>query len=298
MGAGPWTEKDWKEYSEKRIEGKSADKIYTSTTVKAEFDPKGIKVRESCDGPDHPNSNAILIGLDVTGSMYDILESTAKKLGDLVKEVLERKPISDPQIMFAAIGDSVYDDHPFQITQFESDIRIAEQLTQLYFEKGGGPNDFESYPLAWYFAARHTAIDCFEKRGTKGFLFTMGDDCYPDKLTKNEIQTIFGDTVQADIPVTELLDEVNRKYEVFLLILDRYGDRIRIEKWRELMGQRVIKVSDHTKIPEVIVSILETMSGKDTTEVIESWDGSTSVVVKDAISGLTAVSSKNDLVEF
>ena len=43
------------------------------------------------------------------------------------------------------------------------------------------------------------------------------------ELTKSEIQNIFGDTVEADIPVDELLDEVNRKYEVFHLILDRYG---------------------------------------------------------------------------
>lgn len=299
MGAGSWTSKDWKDYSEKKIEGKSATHIYTSKTIKPAFDPKGIKVRESCDGPDHPNSNAIIIGLDVTGSMWDILESTAKKLGVLVQEILERKPVSDPQIMFAAIGDSVYDDHPFQVTQFESDIRIAEQLTQLYFEKGGGPNDFESYPLTWYFAARHTTIDCFEKRGTKGFIFTMGDDCYPDKLTKEEIQTIFGDTVQSDIPIKELLDEVNRKYEVFHLVLDRgRRDCSDIEKWRELMGQRVIKVPDHTKVPEVIVSILETMSGKNVETVAESWDGSTSVVIKNAISGLTSVSSTSELVTF
>lgn len=298
MGAGSWTSKDWEKYSEKKIEGRSAESIYTATYMKDAYNPKGVDVRESCDGPDHPSSNAIIIGLDVTGSMHDILESTAKKLGVLVHEVYERKPIIDPQIMFCAIGDSDYDECPFQVTQFESDIRIAEQLTELYFERGGGPNHFESYPLAWYFAARHTAIDCFEKRGKKGFLFTMGDDCYPDKLTKEEIRSIFGDVVQTDISVTELLDEVNRKYEVFHLILDRRGDSSNIKKWHELMGQRVIRVTDHTKIPEVIVSIFETMGGKDVDSVAASWDGSTAVVVLDALNGLTATSTSSDLVTF
>ena len=146
MGCGSWTPRDWDTYSKSSIAGKSAAGIYTSRSVKPEFDPKGIPMRESRDSDDHPNSNAIIIGLDVTGSMSDILEGVAKKLNVLVTEILDRKPVTDPQIMFNAIGDAMCDSTPFQATQFESDIRIAEQLTQLYFERGGGGNMFESYP--------------------------------------------------------------------------------------------------------------------------------------------------------
>lgn len=146
MGCGSWTPHDWDSYSKSSIAGKSAAGIYTSKMMKAEFDPKDIPVRESRDSADHPNSNAIIIGLDVTGSMSDILEGVAKKLNVLVSEILDRKPVTDPQIMFNAIGDAMCDTTPFQATQFESDIRIAEQLTQLYFERGGGGNGFESYP--------------------------------------------------------------------------------------------------------------------------------------------------------
>lgn len=298
MGGGSWTSHDWDNYSKSTISGRSAAAIYTSRSMKSEFDPKNVAVRESRDGNDHPLSNAIIVGLDVTGSMSDILESVAKKLGVLVTEILDRKPVTDPQIMFNAIGDAMCDSSPFQATQFESDIRIAEQLTQLYFEKGGGGNGFESYPLAWYFAARHTDIDCFNKRGQKGFIFTMGDDCYPTKLTKREIEEIFGDTIEADIHTEELLAEVNRKYEVFHLILDRHGDSSRIDRWRDLLGERAIKVSDYTKVPEIIVSILETMGGKSVDTVAASWDGTTSLVVKEALDGLKGVTAKSDLVEF
>ena len=299
MGGGSWTPQDWNRVSSSTIRGKSASQIYSSTTVKKDFDPKAVTVRESRDSADHPESTAIIVGLDVTGSMSDILTGVANKLNVLVTETLDRKPVTDPQIMFNAIGDAMCDYHPFQTTQFESDIRIAEQLTQLYFEQGGGGNGFESYPLAWYFAARHTDIDCFNKRGKKGFLFTMGDDCYPKKITKREVAEIFGDTISEDITAEALLAEVNRKYEVFHLVLDRHNyDSSRIQNWRDLMGERVIKVPDYTKIPEIIVSILETMGGKDVDAVADSWDGSTAMVVKTALNGLKSVTAQNSLVEF
>lgn len=303
MGGGSWTSQDWTKYSSSKISGKSATSIYSRSGIKAEFDPKGVSIWESRDSEEHPESNAIIIGLDVTGSMSDILKGVADKLGILVQEILDRKPISDPQIMFCAIGDAMCDNVPFQVTQFESDIRIAEQLTDLYFEQGGGGNFFESYPLAWYFAANHTDIDCFQKRGKKGFLFTMGDDCYPKKLTKREINDIFGDEVAEDIQTDALLSQVNRQYEVFHLVLDRDntwsgGDTSRIAEWRNLMGERVIKVNDYTKIPEIIVSILEVMGGKDVDTVAESWDGSTSLIVKDSLSGLTSSIKNSELVEF
>ena len=298
MGGGSWTAKDWTAYSRSTISGKTATGIYTSSTTKKEFDPKDIGIRESRDSADHPESNAIIIGLDVTGSMSDILEKVAKRLNVLVNEILDRQPVSDPQIMFNAIGDAMCDSSPFQATQFESDIRIAEQLTQLYFERGGGGNSFESYPLAWYFAANHTSIDCHEKRDKKGFLFTMGDDCYPTVIHRSEIKEVFGDDVSEDITAEALLAQVNRKYEVFHLVLDRHRNTSNIERWRDLMGERVIKVADSEKIPEIIVSILETMGGKDAETVAASWDGSTGLVVREALSGLTSVTANNALVKF
>lgn len=54
MGSGSWTSKDWNSYSKRTISGRSTAQIYSSTNVKSEFDPKNIKMRESCDGSDHP----------------------------------------------------------------------------------------------------------------------------------------------------------------------------------------------------------------------------------------------------
>lgn len=300
MGRGSWNYDDWKSYSSKRIHGRSTTGIYGAKGMPRKFDPYQV-IRESCDSPDHPDSTPIILGLDVTGSMSGILQVMAEKLGDLITEIYKRRPVTDPQVLFAAIGDSTCDHSPLQVTQFESDIRIASQLTEVYFERGGGGNRFESYPLAWYFAANKTKCDNYIKRKKKGFLFTFGDDGLPTHLTKEEIEDIFGDTVPQHIPLDQLAAQVNRQYEVFHFCMAQGGSHQHIDyrKWQEVIGERAILIQDYTKIPEIIVSILETYSGKEKEEIIRSWDGDTSVAVAEALSTLSpAKKAKKGLIQF
>jgi antitoxin component of MazEF toxin-antitoxin module len=267
--------------------------------MKTDFDPKGIKFRESCDSEEHPNSTPIILGLDVTGSMSSVLETVSKRLGDTITEIMDRKPVSDPQIMFAAFGDAVYDRAPLQVTQFESDIRIAEQLNDIYFERGGGGNGGESYALPWYFAARHTKIDSFDKHNKKGFIFTVGDECCLPTLTAEQVKKFIGDDLQADLTAEEILTEVSRKYEVYHLIVDPVCHQEPEKSWKKLLGKNCLMVENIEKIPEVIVSILELHAGKDVDDVVYSWDGSTQMVVRNAIKDLAVVNSNgNELVEF
>lgn len=83
--------------------------------------------------------------------------------------------------MFAAIGDVYTDEAPLQVTQFESDIRIAEQLRQLFFEGGGG-NDFKRY-LTFELAKEKIKTDAVEKHGKKVYLH-YGDDGVDPKLNQ------------------------------------------------------------------------------------------------------------------
>ena len=161
MGTGRWSERDWSNYSQRNIKGRErVEDIYRARRINPNLDPHGIKVRESCDSYDNPNSTPIIIGLDVTGSMGFILDNMAREgLRDLATDIYNKKPISDPHLMFMGIGDVKYDRAPLHVTQFEADIRIAEQLTQIYLEKGGGGNSCESYTLPWWFAAMHTKTD-------------------------------------------------------------------------------------------------------------------------------------------
>lgn len=298
MGSGRWSSSDWDAYSRTHIAGKKStsgyDGIYSASSLHKDLNPKGV-IRESRDSADNPNATPIMVFLDVTGSMSMVLDAMARTgLPTLATEIYNRKPVADPHILFGGIGDPYYDDAPLQVTQFEADIRIAEQLTKIWLEKGGGGNDFEGYALAWYFGAFKTSTDHFEKRGKKGYLFTVGDERPTPELTKGQILEVFGDEVQANMSAEQLLSAVTRQYEVFHIVVKegsgwRHDSKEVERQWRELLGQRVIFLDDHTKMGEVIVSTLQVMNGEDKAKVAASWDGSTSIVVAKALDSLTPI---------
>lgn len=298
MGSSRWSADDWTSYSS-TTKTKTADKIFTSKALKDSLNPYGVAIRESRDSTINPQSNAIIVGLDVTGSMGMLADVMAKEgLGVMVEEILKRKPVSDPHIMCMGIGDAYHDRAPLQVTQFEADITIAKQLEEIWIEKGGGANNFESYNLPWYFAAMHTSIDCFEKRNKKGYLFTIGDEEAPVKVLKTQIQTIFGDSVEQDYTTEQLLNMVSKMYHVYHIVVEegshaRYDLQGVMDSWVPLLGQRVLKLSDHKKLAEVVVSAIEVNEGKDVGSVVKSWSGSTSVVVSRALGDLTTTGTKS-----
>ncbi len=305
MGGGSWTPGDWDDFKSSATVNQTTGQAYTRqqifsrSNINPQFDPAQIKVRESVDSPDNPNSTPIIVVLDVTGSMGHIPEALIKDgLGTMATEIITRKPVSNPHIMFMAVGDAYTDRAPLQATQFEADIRVAEQLKELYLEGEGGGNGGESYYLPWYFAARKTAIDSFSKRGQKGLLFTIGDEPVHGALLKQHAKAIFGDDLESDISTKDLLRMVEERFEVFHLIIDHgQSNMAQLQKqWKDLMGERAIVVTDYTKVPEVIVSTLEIMAGKPTQDVVASWSGSTALVVKNAVGALTPTGKKSGVL--
>lgn len=284
MGSGHFDASAYRAFSA-TTRGKTTDEIYTSRSINKNLDPKGVKIRESRDSADHPNSTPIIIALDVTGSMGMIADVLAREgLGTLFTEILDRKPVTDPHVMFMAVGDANCDSAPLQVSQFEADNRIVEQLTQIYIEHGGGGNNFESYNLPWYFAAKHTEHDSIIKRGKRGYLFTVGDEEAPLALTPEQIEQFIGDKMEREQSTAEMLGECQRSYDVFHVIIQE-GDHARTrpkevkESWTKLLGQHVIPLADHKKLAETIVSTIEVVEGRDAKNVTSKFGS----VVYDAV---------------
>ena len=213
-------------------------------------------------------------------------------LDTTMREIYGRKPVTDPHVMVMAVGDAECDCAPLQATQFEADIRLAEQLKELWIEGGGGGNGGESYHLPWYFAAMKTSIDCFEKRGKKGYLFTIGDEPILTGIAKRNLRRVCGAGAEMDLSSPELLAMASRSYEVFHVVLTNAGfasinlDQV-LRTWEPLLGERVIHCDDHEKVAEVIVSAIQVSEGTDKDTVARSWTGSTAVTVAKAVKSLT-----------
>lgn len=286
MGNARWSAMDWAQHTEATA-GQSRTQIFTQSGIHPSLDPRRIQVRESLDSLANPRSTPIIIGVDETGSMGELAEIIIKHgLGTIMQEIYSRKPVTDPHIMCLALGDTYSDAAPLQATQFEASIVLAEQVKNFYLEGNGGPNAGESYTFAWWFAAHKTRCDAILKRHRKGYLFTIGDECPLSQITRAQVKTFTGVDPKSDVQTSDLLALVSKTWNVFHLIVSPVISQPVVQTWRSLLQQRAIEVSDHNRLAEVIISIIQIVEGYNTSEVVSSWKGGISDVVRHAVGSL------------
>ena len=199
-----------------RASVKSVQEAYKQTRLHPSLNPKGV-IRECVNNEEHPNTIPVILALDVTGSMGNACKEVAEALGIIMVDLY--KKFKDIEICIMGIGDLAYDDAPIQISQFESDIRIAEALDKVWMEHGGGGNTYESYTAAWYMALRHTKLDC-HKQGRKGIIITMGDEALNPYLPQKELEAVTGDSLQDDVETPDLYEEASKKFDIFHIAVD------------------------------------------------------------------------------
>jgi hypothetical protein len=247
---------------------KSTHEIFQQREIHNKMNPKGVSIRESRDSDDHPNTKSVVLALDVTGSMgsiphYLVKEGLPKIMGKIMQQ-----GIQDPQMLFLAIGDHECDNSPLQVGQFESNDELLDKwLTDVYLEGGGGGNDGESYLLAWYFAARHTALDSIEKRNEKGFLFTVGDEPTLKSIPSESLVNIMGNGQYFNTSASELLDAAKEIYHVYHLHIKETGSGGRqsvMDGWKQLMGDNLIIVERKEDVSRIIPEIIAKHQSKDT----------------------------------
>jgi hypothetical protein len=220
------------------------------------------------------------------GRIPEILQT---KLTSLMDVIVAKAGIRDVQVLVGAIGDTHSDTYPFQVGQFESDNRFDEQLRNIILEGNGGGQQKESYALAYRFAAYHTATDAWEKRGKKGYLFSMGDEGpWPD-VTAAEVERIFGIKADGDESIESLIARAQERWEVFHLFSadGSYPNDSRIiGRWRDLLGERFVRVEDSSLICEVIAGLIHMLeSSFDADRVVSDMGlkGAAGAAVKNAL---------------
>ena len=266
---------------------KSTRDIFSSTFMHDDMNPHGVIMRESRDSDAHPESVALMVFLDVTGSMGRIPSILVKeKLGALMDTVINHG-VPHPQILFGAIGDHISDRAPLQVGQFESGTKELDMwLTRLYLEGGGGGQHMESYLLAWLFAARHTSIDSFEKRNEKGFLFTIGDEWTWEAVTGSKLKSIMGYGQGDSVTAEQLLEEAQRMYEVFHIHINEASYRNSptvLNPWRDILGERLLILDDYNAVAETIATTVAVIRGASLAKVTAGFDRNISGHVNKAL---------------
>jgi hypothetical protein len=215
--------------------------VFQQSACHALMNPKGVKARESRDSDEHPRSVSIVFALDVTGSMGEIPARLAKEQLPHFMKLLSDCRIPDPQLLFMAVGDATSDRAPLQVGQFESTAELMDQwLTWSFLEGNGGGQGTESYELAMYFLATHTAMDCYIKRQKRGYAILTGDELPYPAVSRHQVEAIIGDKLDDDVPVEEVVAELEETFEPFFLIPDLQR-RARCERrWRDLLGDHVV----------------------------------------------------------
>jgi hypothetical protein len=188
----------------------------------------------------------------------------AKQLNIIMTKLYEK--VKDVEFMVMGIGDFAYDSCPLQVSQFESDIRIAEQLDKVYFEFGGGGNGYESYTAAWYFGLNHVKLDAWD-RGRKGIIITMGDEGINPYLPAGRISSLTGREVTEDVETDGLYRAVQEKYDVYHLFVNHrsgnsaYGGYIR--SWKKVMDDKHFKVVKLKDVTDEIIRIVTKAAGNN-----------------------------------
>ena len=271
MGAGSFTTLNYCAYSKSLgrdydySTGRVTGQTFVSRRLDESLDPQKCSIRECVNSDEHPNTIPVILALDVTGSMGEACSETAAALGVIITNLY--KKFKDIEFCIMGIGDLAYDHAPIQMSQFESDVRIAEALDKIYMEHGGGGNSYESYTAAWYMGLKHTKLDCFDKQGRKAIIITMGDEPLNPYLPFRELNESINVTEQANIETPELYRQASEKFDIFHIAVDSPRDCYRSyakeieQSFGQILGKR-LKVS---KIDELAQTIEDCI-----TESIES----------------------------
>lgn len=252
MGSGTFSSESFASYSHHvgRVyhadTGRVSGQTFQTSRLDPSLDPRKFTVRECANTEEHPNTIPVILALDVTGSMGEACRETAEALGVIITSLYTK--FQDIEFCVMGVGDFAYDSAPMQMSQFESDVRIAEALDKIWLEHGGGGNAYESYTSAWYMGLYRTKLDCYDQQGRKGIIITMGDEPLNPYIPKAALNDKVNATEENDIETKSIFEKASEKFDIFHIAVDSPKDCYKryakdIEKsFGQILGTR-LKIS-------------------------------------------------------
>jgi hypothetical protein len=113
--------------------------------------------------------------------------------------------------------------------------------------------------------AHHTAIDCHEKRGKRGYLFIIGDEAPYPRVKRREIEKVLGYRPQSDVLTEHLVAELERTFDTYFILprMTHHWNNAEVHRrWVQLLGQNVLRLEEPAGICELIASTIGLAEGK------------------------------------
>jgi hypothetical protein len=243
--------------------------------VHPDLDVSGSQIRESRDSAKSRTSYPIVLGLDLTGSNMEVAKGLLPKVPTFMGVMQRSGYVQDPQIMIFGFCDATADDSvPVQVSQFEVDNLIDENIRKLALEPACGGNGIEesSELLLWYLANR-VRTDAWDKRSQKGVLVLVTDEKAYPMVRADQIRRYFGDTgehMTGNVPLDEVLAAVLERWEVRVIIgsaASHAGDKKVLKFWQDKVGpQNVTELADLGALAEMTALMVGITLGTVTPE--------------------------------
>lgn len=279
------------------------------------LNPRKLKggMREACFTAGFEDVTPIVVSIDGTGSMDKVPFVLQKELPKLI-DLLTEKGVSDhPNVLFLCHDDehAVPPDAAFQMSQFEAGNKeLLDSLNELIIPHHGGGNQGEAYHLSIYAAANHTRLESFERDGTKGFFFLIGDEePYYEAAdptnhgTSPEIaKEVFGDMIEKEVTMLESLKKVLERYHFFVIRPGHTsnGQNATIGRmWQKLVSdaggnpEHVLFVPETDAIVSTMALAIGRIVGADNDDLVDVLRSKGAKGISGAVAATTAIMPSN-----
>lgn len=198
---------------------------------------------------------------DTTGSMMNYIDDIFRAMPGIQSCMIQSpsSPLSryQAQVATGLIQDVYYSRRvkrqmlPYQISQFEGDNRIDEQMQLLVPAKQPNDTHTEDYQIAIYHLAFRVEATIWQY-GLKGYAFITGDEIGHDYLSGSDAKEFLGVELAKQISAKEICQELLKKWNFFYLQVPGYRQRETTAWWTSLIGhERIIQLQDAADIPFV-----------------------------------------------
>lgn len=193
-------------------------------------------------------------GFDGTGSMGEMAGIAHAAMGEIMAMLNGVRHRYNPQLSTSVVQD-VCDPHPvFQMSQFETDERVAEQI-RLLIPDGGGGDSTEDYQLALAYLMLAVDADINNFYGLKGYGFIVGDEIGRERVEAELVLERLGHKLQKSMTTKAVAKEVLKKWHLFYIVVG--NDHGTSDWWLDKLGAgRVVMCPEPHLLAEVQAALV------------------------------------------